>query len=129
MGLPKLNRLKHWQDFRHVYRKGIRRHSSHLILRAVFVCSDQAPNSRSESLFGISISTKVSKKAVQRNLIKRRMKSAIYELLPRIQNGWKVVIVVKSGAVECKYVDFLRELEQLLVKSKIINGYQRRGLF
>ena len=123
MGLPKLNRLKHWRDFRYVYQKGIRKHSSHLILRAVFVRPEKLHDLESAALFGISISTKVSKKAVQRNLIKRRIKSALYELLPRIENNWKVVIVVKSQAVECKYVDFLRELEQLLVKSKIINGY------
>jgi len=123
VSLPKLNRLKHWRDFRYVYQKGIRKHSSHLILRAVFVCPDKFSDSECEALFGISISTKVSKKAVQRNLIKRRIKFALHELLPRIENNWKVVIVVKSQAVECKYVDFLRELEQLLVKSKIINGY------
>ncbi len=123
MSLPRLHRLKHWQDFRYVYQKGIRKHSSHLVLRAVFVYPHKLSDSDDPALFGISISTKVSKKAVQRNLIKRRIKSALSELLPRVKNNWKVVIVVKSQAVECKYVDFLRELEQLLVKSKIINGY------
>ncbi|MEL6787158.1 MAG: ribonuclease P protein component, partial [Cyanobacteria bacterium J06607_15] len=33
------------------------------------------------------------------------------------------VIVVKPKAIECKYEHFLRELEELLKQTKIINGY------
>ena len=66
---------------------------------------------------------KVSKRAVVRNRIKRQIHSAFLQLRPRILNGWQIVVVVKPTAVECKYDDFLRELEELLKKTKIINGY------
>ena len=123
MALPKVHRLKHWREFRAVYRKGICIYGSHLILRALFFTPERMQYSNFPTRIGISISTKVSKKAVQRNLIKRRIRAAFQELLPRINGGWHIVIVVKNRAVECKYVDFLRELEQLLIESKIINGY------
>lgn len=120
MGLPKVHRLRNWRDFRAVYEGEIRRYSPNLILRAL----STAGNSKLEpTKFGISIGKKVSKKAVVRNRIKRQIKGAIRELLPAIAPNWKVVIVVKPTAVECKYEHFLRELDELLRKTKIINGH------
>jgi ribonuclease P protein component len=123
VGLPNKHRLKHWRDFRTVYQQGNRHHGSYLILRALSASETEMQSHHLPTRIGISISTKVSKKAVQRNSIKRRIKGALRELLPRINDGWQIVIVVKAQAIECKYADFLRELEQLLIKSKIINGY------
>jgi ribonuclease P protein component len=75
-----------------------------------------------ESRFGISISKKVSKFAVVRNRLKRQIKAALRSLLPQLQPGWTVVIVVRSSLVECNYWQILRELEQLLLKSEVIRG-------
>lgn len=73
------------------------------------------------SCFGISISRKVSKRAVVRNRIKRQLKAIIRRHLPNISPGWQVVIVVRPAAVECAFDDFLRELEELLKKLTILN--------
>ena len=121
--MPSIYRLKHWREFRAVYRQGIRQYGSCLILRALYIPQAAMQSHQAPTKIGISISTKVSKKAVQRNLIKRRIRGAFQELLPKINDGWHIVIVVKAQAIECKYADFLRELEQLLKKSNIINGY------
>ena len=121
MGLPKAHRLRKRQDYRTVYEKGIRRYSPHLTLIALQIESEST--STQPTLLGISISKKVSKKAVIRNRIERQIKAAIASKLKAIAPGWKVVIVVKSKAIECKYEHFLRELEELLKKAKIINGY------
>ena len=123
MGLPKSHRLKHWREFRAVYQKGIRLNGSYLNLRALFIPPSEAQSPLLPSRIGISISTKVSKKAVERNLIKRRIRGALQELLPKIDDGWQIVIVVRPQAIKCKYGDFLRELEQLLIKTNIINGH------
>ncbi|MBE9045290.1 ribonuclease P protein component [Pleurocapsales cyanobacterium LEGE 10410] len=123
MGLPKAHRLKNWREYRAVYEQGIRRYSPHLTLIAL-ACEEQINAvSTPKTKFGISISKKVSKKAVVRNLIKRQLKGVIRTKLPEISPGWKIVIVVKPQAIECKYERFLRELEQLLKQAKIINGY------
>ncbi len=66
--------------------------------------------------FGISISRKVSKRAVVRNLIKKRLQAIIYQRLPTIDPRWQVAIVVRPSAVECSFDDFLRELDHLLKK-------------
>ena len=75
----------------------------------------------SASSFGISISRKVSKRAVVRNRIKRQIKAIIRQYLPNISPGWQVVIVVRPAAVECEFDDFLRELEKVFRKLKILN--------
>ena len=122
MGLPKAHRLRDRKDYRAVYEQGIRRYSPHLTLIALPVKENQN-TVISATTFGISISKKVSKKAVVRNRIKRQIKGVIRTYLQSVNPGWKVVIVVKPKAIECKYEHFLRELEELLKQTKIINGY------
>ncbi len=123
MGLRKIYRLKHWRDFRSVYKKGLSCHSPHLVLRALFTGTKDQYSPINPSRIGISISTKVSKKAVKRNGIKREIRGAIAHILPKMAEGWDIVIVVKPSAIECKYEHFLRELEQLLIEAEIINGH------
>ncbi|NJR39436.1 MAG: ribonuclease P protein component [Leptolyngbyaceae cyanobacterium CSU_1_4] len=126
MALPKVHRLRRRQDFSRVYQAGLRRHTPHLTLRAL-----RQPRGRAEgdlettrepvqTCIGISIGLKVSKRAVVRNRIKRRIRSAMQELLPHLTLGWLIVIVVKPSAIECTYEQFLQELEQLLVSAEVI---------
>ena len=78
------------------------------------------PLSAPSSCFGISISKKVSKRAVVRNRIRRQLQAIIRDRLPKISSGWQVVIIVRASAVECDFADFLRELDYLLKKLKVI---------
>ena len=122
MGLPKANRLKRWQDFQSIYQKGNYFATEALILRAL-------PNLEGVSAkFGISISRKISKKAVIRNRIKRQIRAALHILLPSLSCSWLMVIVVRPPALECKTEHFLRELEQLFIQSGILYGHSRDGI-
>ncbi|MFB2644780.1 ribonuclease P protein component [Raphidiopsis sp. BLCC-F218] len=135
MPLPKAYRLKSRGDFQAVFREGVRCHSSHFTLRALKPLSPTHPPSITipanacENLpntkIGISISTKVSKRAVVRNRIKRQITGVLYQLLPKLSKGWRLVVIVKpkTGEWECISQQFLRELEQLLVKAEVINGH------
>lgn len=133
MALPKANRLKSRKDFQAVFREGIRRHSSHFTLRALRPSGLKKPSldtatpnqNLSSTKFGVSISTKVSKRAVIRNRIKRQITAALHQLLPKLSPGWRVVIVVKPTAAESKCVSqqFLQELKELLVKAEVLNGH------
>lgn len=123
MGLPKPHRLRDRRDYRAVYAQGIRRYSPHLTLFALSCREKKSADSTPASSFGISISKKVSKKAVVRNRIKRQIKGVIRSHLQEIEAGWQIVIIVRPKAIECKYEHFLRELEELLKQAKIINGY------
>jgi ribonuclease P protein component len=103
-----------------VYKRGKRYSDSHLILIGLNEADAENPP---ETKFGISISLKVSKKAVIRNRLKRQLRGVIRTLMGEITPGWRVIIIVKPSAIECKYEHFLRELKQLLIKAKIINGH------
>jgi ribonuclease P protein component len=118
VALPSTHRLKRRQDFDTVYQTGIRRRAAHLHLVAIADLN----NVDGESRFGISISKKVSKFAVIRNRIKRQIKAILRLLLPRINRGWSVVVVVRSDILECDYAQILRELEQLLIKAEVLRG-------
>lgn len=175
LSLPLHHRLRHRRDFSLVYRKGLRRSSRNLTLRALrwhshiekhdllsTTSSDvermasasesvsSLSNSQTESgqrqvqyhesqlssegayvkdvthdpsRLGVSISQKVSKKAVVRNRIKRHLKAAFRQLRPRITAGWLIVIVVRPSAVQCDYWQFLQELEQMLISAEVIDGH------
>ncbi|MFB2923748.1 MULTISPECIES: ribonuclease P protein component [Aerosakkonema] len=130
VALPKANRLKHRDDFSAVFRKGIRRSSANLTLRALRKSADsdrdkRSPPKESEvpSRIGISVSQKVSKRAVIRNRIKRLLRAAFRHLLPRLKKGWCLVVVVKPEAQRCEYQQFLQELEQLLAEAEVLNGH------
>lgn len=124
MALPKVNRLKNRHEFQTLFREGNRLKSSHLTLRALRL---QTPLGMitGATRIGISISTKVSKRAVIRNRIKRQIRAAFRSLLPQIAPGWSLVVVVQPQAVlsKCDYQQFLQELEQLLAKAEVINGH------
>ncbi|BAZ52740.1 ribonuclease P [Nostoc sp. NIES-4103] len=139
MALPKTNRLKSRKDFQAVFREGIRRNSSYFTLRALRpTCStkpslDAVINTQPtadlgklvSTRIGISISTKVSKRAVVRNRIKRQITAILHNLLPKLSPGWRLVVVVKPTAAESKCVSqqFLQELEQLLAQAEVFNGH------
>lgn len=133
MALPKANRLKSRKDFQAVFREGIRRHSYHFTLRALRPSAVKQPSldtatsvkTLPSTKFGVSISTKVSKRAVIRNRIKRQITAALQQLLPKLPPGWRLVIVVKPTAAESKCVSqqFLQELEELLVKAEVLHGH------
>jgi ribonuclease P protein component len=123
VGLPKLLRLKHWQDFQTVYQQGKRYRHSNLLLR---VLGDQPGAS---SRFGITVSQKVSKKATDRNRLKRQIRAAITHLRPQIQPGFDVVVIVLPQGIGCNYERFLRELDQLFSQAGIIHhGHSRNDL-
>ncbi|MCG8364361.1 MAG: ribonuclease P protein component [Pseudanabaenales cyanobacterium] len=129
MALPRSNRLKHRWDFTAVYRYGKRLSTQHLYVRALGPSERPADRLQSETdklppaRIGISISQKVSKRAVIRNRIKRRIRAALRHLLPRMRKGWRIVIVGRTPVVQCEYCQFLQELEQSLADLEVIDGY------
>jgi ribonuclease P protein component len=111
---------------------GSRRSAPHLTLVALKQRSPKAECSSAATLLsgkipstqiGISISQKVSKRAVVRNRIKRQIRFAMQQLLPEMSPGWQIVIVVKPSATQCDYGQLLQELKQLLKKTEVVDGY------
>jgi len=123
VSLPKANRLRHRNEFQAVYQRGGRCSGKYLVLRFLQeILPSEGNGTLPPTKIGISISQKVSKKAVVRNRIKRQLRAIVREVLPQLPRGWKIVVIVKSHAQECNYEDFLRELRQLLIKSEVLYG-------
>lgn len=72
-----------------------------------------------DSRFGFIISKKIDKRAVVRNRLKRKMAKFIEERLPKINQGFKVVIVARAQILE-KEQDLDRVLEEGFLKLKLL---------
>jgi ribonuclease P protein component len=120
VALPKPYRLTRTEEFSKVYRYGRAASTSHLAVKVL-----ELPEQFSEncSRFGITVSQKVSKRAVVRNRLRRQIRAALQVLIPRLQSGLWVVIVLRSAAVQCDYGQFLQELEQLFSELEVFDGY------
>ncbi len=94
--LKKKNRLTKQNDFDKVFQKGS---SSFDRIMGLKVLKNNFPENR----FGVIVSNKVSKSAVERNKIKRRIREAIKLYSEEMKLGFDVVVVVLP---EAKEIDF-----------------------
>lgn len=117
MALPQNHRLRERRAFKAIYERGRRLSTPHFLLRYQTREGDGLP-----SCFGVVVSTKVHKRAVRRNRLRRRIHAALIGLRPRLQPGYRCVITVRPAALDCDYGQILRELEELLVKANILDG-------
>lgn len=108
-------RLKRRSDFRKVYNFGRSFANRELVL---FVNKN---NGKDNFRIGISVSKKIGK-AVTRNLVKRRIKNALIEILKEIKiiNNVDIVIIARAPTAKMNYEQFNRSLRDLLKKSNLI---------
>lgn len=121
MALPKRYRLTRPKEFSQVYQSGKQASTKHLVVKLIQSPGEQP--SQGCSRFGITISQKVSKRAVVRNRLKRQVRAALQTLMPRLQTGLWVVVVLRSAAIGCDYWQFLQELEQLFLELEVCDGH------
>ncbi|MDD4989574.1 MAG: ribonuclease P protein component [Candidatus Pacebacteria bacterium] len=100
--------------FADVLKKGVWYHSPHLTLRVL------AFPSQTKSHFAVSVSKKVAKKAVARNLLKRRLLSALQGVLKETKSDSNAIFFCKKGASELSYKTLQDEGFSLLKKARIL---------
>jgi len=110
--LPKENRLKAKKDFEKVFKKGKGIKESLLFLKV-------SENGLEISRFGFIVSQKISKKAVLRNKIKRRLRELIKKRIKKLKKGTDYVFVVLPGLEKKGLKDTEEILEKLLEKAKL----------
>lgn len=108
--LPKRNRLVLKPDFEKIKNKGEKFQSNLFGLLVL-------PTDNDSSRFGFVISTKLSKRAVKRNRIKRVLREQVRLLLPRIKPGFDVVFLGKKAILESKQEEIGSEIKRLFKKS------------
>lgn len=113
--LPRTHRItKH--DCTNILSKGVSVYTPYFSLRFI----KNGPVEPRDSIFGVIVSKKVAKTAVERNLLKRRTREIIRSFLKNIQPGFKTMVFISSAAKKLKKEDFLREIKAVFVKAGIL---------
>lgn len=77
-------------------------------------------NRRPQSRFAVVVGTKVSKKAVERNRLKRQIRAIIYERLSDIAPGYDVVFFAKKGALGKSFHELSEHVMRALKTAKLL---------
>lgn len=76
------------------------------------VRENHLPHSR----FGVVVGLKVHKKAVRRNLVKRRIREILRTNLPKIKPGYDVMVMTQPKSVETEYTELETQVLSCLKK-------------
>lgn len=106
--LSKIHRLKSDKDFKNVFKNG--KTLENQFFRVKFV-----KNQKKFSRFGFVISVKLLKKAVSRNILKRRLRAICRSLLKDLKSGFDIVIWPKTSSVSLGYDDLSDYLRGLII--------------
>jgi len=103
--LAKKYKLKRNNDFKRILRQGQPYQENFIKLKIL-------KNDLEITRFGFVIGLKISKKATQRNKIRRQLEGTVQGNLDKINSGFDVVILVSPAIKEKNY----QEIEQILIR-------------
>jgi len=105
-------RLAKEKDFKKIFKRG---KASYAKIFRVKVLANKLEVNR----YGIIINSNVSKKAVERNKLKRQFRAAIKEFDKKLTHGFDLVIIVSPAALNQKYEFIKSELKKILFILKL----------
>ena len=111
--LPKENRLTKKKDFERVFREGKGLKEEFLVIKAL-------DNNLNVSRFGFIVSKKISKKAVLRNKIKRRLRELVWMRFNQFRQGIDVAVIAGIGIGEKNFGEIEEISNKLLKKAGIL---------
>lgn len=109
----KENRLTKDKDFDNAFKNGRSAYDKTLGLRAV-------KNNLNVNRFGILISAKISKKAVERNKLKRRIREILKNIVFSDNSGYDIVVIALPGSAQKDFSELEQSLGGVLRKLKLI---------
>ncbi len=110
---PVLCRLRKRREFLVVAGSGVKAVSSTLVLQAL-----PKPNAPYDPIrVGFTVSKKVSKKAVERNRVRRRLRAAVEQVMPeKGEPGWEYVVIGRLAALDAPFSIILRDMQYAVSK-------------
>lgn len=111
--LSKEYKLKKKEEFKRIFNKG-------RYCQSVFIKLKVLENNLQKNHFACAVGLKVSKKATQRNKIKRKIEEIIRLNLGELKQGFDIVIIVDPQIIDKKYNEIEEELIKLLKKAKLL---------
>jgi ribonuclease P protein component len=112
--LTKINRIKKKKDFETIFKNGSN-------FKAPFLVFKIFKNDLGYSRFGFVVSQKVSKKAVVRNKVRRRITEIIKSNFDQIKKGIDVVTICLPGIEKKDFPELKEIVIKNFLKSKILN--------
>lgn len=110
--LPLENRLKKEKEFEAVFKGGRTLKGKNVFLRYLI-------NGTDKTKVGFVVSKKISKLAVERNKIKRRMREIVRLKKKEIKDGLSIIIISLPQIKSEGYKEIKEDLESLLSKQEL----------
>ncbi|MCK4805724.1 MAG: ribonuclease P protein component [Candidatus Pacebacteria bacterium] len=107
--LKKKNRITSSVTFKEIFTKGNVKENE--CFKIIF-----KKNDLDYPRYGIIVSAKNSKSAVQRNALKRRIRNILRSSLLVFSRGFDVVIITKKGCLNINFSKLKESLDELLLK-------------
>ncbi|MCK5466404.1 ribonuclease P protein component [Candidatus Parcubacteria bacterium] len=111
--LKKELRIRKQKDFDNIFSKGAYFSEKFLALKVV-------KNDLEISRFGFIVSNKISKKAVERNRIKRLLRETVRLKQNKIKSGFDAIFIFRGKEVEKSFEDVDAIVEKLLKRSGLL---------
>lgn len=111
--LPLKNRLKKKKDFESIFERGVTAKNRYFFLKII-------KNDNPDSRIGFIVSKKVSKKAVERNRVKRLFREAVHLNVARMKPGYDLVFIVLVAAKDKSLLEIENEVRYVFEKNQLI---------
>lgn len=111
--LPATHRLRKTREIERVWKSGRSFFTPLLLVKIV-------PNGLAVSRFAVVVGTKAEKRAVKRNLWKRRVREIVRAYLPGLQPGFDVVIFAKKQGVLVDFDELRSSLTRALELARLL---------
>jgi len=108
------NRITKNKDFKEVHKKG-----DFFSFGMIFLKIKK--NKLGYTRFGISIGLKFSKKATERNKIKRKLRLILAKEFPKMKKGFDIVVGIKKKDGLLNNQELTRDIEKSLKLGRVIN--------
>jgi len=110
--LPKSNRLQKKKDIGQVFKKGRALKEDFLVLKTL-------QNNLDKTRFAFIVSLKVSKKAVLRNKLRRKLSELVRLNMERIKTGSDNLLIAMPGLASKDFWEIKEGLDKLLLRAKL----------
>ena len=127
MALPKNMRLKGHRTFKYIHKNSIKYHGKLMTFKLArsnpeILLSHKLTNSSNKFRVAIAISKKISKKAVDRNKIRRTLQEWLLTNIQKINNHkpYWLLVNLKFGDFYYDKNKLLEEFQNLMFKSRLI---------
>lgn len=111
--LPATNRLRKTNEIERVWKRG-RSFFDPLVQMKV------ARNDLAVTRFAVVVGTKADKRAVRRNLVKRRIREALRQTLPEIAPGYDAIVTGTRAAIAADYAAIAGAVRRVLAGAKLV---------